>query len=119
MEEDGSEQERDGASSGDSERDRVSYRSNDEEDNLECGKGGIVSCPVILGLFSVVGRLVDCLRSGAEERLHLIQGRLYVHLSKVKDALEILQRTLRRVHEASSGMTAGFCEQRISAGRNR
>lgn len=79
----------------DAKGDRVCDTGNDQKHGLQCDKGGIIAGPVILGLLAIVSRLVDHLRTRAQQRLHLIEGTLNVHLSYVGETLQILHRAIR------------------------
>ena len=54
-----------------------------QKQSLQCGKCWIISSPVILGLFSVIGGFIDDMRSCGQESFHLIQSALYVHLFEI------------------------------------
>mmetsp|Transcript_20305 Transcript_20305/g.41826 ORF Transcript_20305/g.41826 Transcript_20305/m.41826 type:complete len:256 (-) Transcript_20305:85-852(-) len=100
------------------ETDGIGNARNNQKNNFQSGKGGVVSGPVVLGLFSIVGRLVDNVRSRRQERLHLVESTLYVHLFNVYQSRQVLgvTRTGGRRHGAGSGHgLSGGRRQRISA----
>jgi hypothetical protein len=68
-----------------------------QKDELQNTKGRIVTGPMILGLFSVIGHFID--RMGTrhtQESAHLIQGALNIHLSNIRETFQVLRRRRRR-----------------------
>mmetsp|Transcript_5486 Transcript_5486/g.14881 ORF Transcript_5486/g.14881 Transcript_5486/m.14881 type:complete len:241 (+) Transcript_5486:374-1096(+) len=91
IEEYGVEEEAEAFQYGRLEADAVGYAGDDEEDALQGDESRVIAGPVVLGAFPVVAGLVDDVRSGAQEGLHLIQRRLDVHLAHVQETAEVLR----------------------------
>mmetsp|Transcript_32202 Transcript_32202/g.67124 ORF Transcript_32202/g.67124 Transcript_32202/m.67124 type:complete len:202 (+) Transcript_32202:408-1013(+) len=93
-------QEGNGTRDGNSKSNRIRHSSNDQKDALQEQKGGIVTRPMIFGLFAIIGCFVYHLGTRTQERLHLVQRRLHVHLAQIGQAAPILPSTER---EGGSG----------------
>ena len=74
--------------------DAVCHSGQQESESLKSAKGGIVASPMILGLLSVVCCLIDDVRTGSQQSLHLVQGGLNVHLTNVREASEVGSRAV-------------------------
>lgn len=59
----------------------------EEKGDLHQTKGGIVAVPMILGLFAIIGRLVNGLRPSREQCLHLVQCGLQIHLPYIQPTM--------------------------------
>lgn len=88
---------------------RVGNTGDDQEDYLQSDKGRIVPGPVILCLLPVVCRLVDNLRTCRQKSFHLVQSTLNVHLSHVRQSMQILHRSHRGRHHCRVGRGFGPC----------
>ena len=78
-----------------SERHAVRQARHEEQPHLHDGKGRIVPGPVILGLFAIIGRLVNALRLQTEEGPALVQCRLKVHGGRFQESAQIIGRRYR------------------------
>jgi hypothetical protein len=102
-----------------SETNRIGDTRNHQKYQLKSHEGWIISRPMILGLFSVVGRLVHHMRAGRKKSLHLIQSTLKIHLSEIDQSREVLRRPrVGRARASRRSNCLASCRQGISSRRH-
>jgi hypothetical protein len=107
IEGDGIHHERESAREGYPKADGIGDAGYGEEDELQRNECRVVPRPVVLGLLAVVRCLVHDLRPRGEERPHLIEGALDVHLPKIRQPGKVLGVARRGSRRRRSGGGGG------------